>query len=349
MDWLIQAFIGFAAGVLGGLLGIGGSLLIIPGLILYLSHTPQGYGGSHQHLIQAAAMICNVFVAAPSVVSHFRAKAVMPQVLTRLVPSALAGIILGVFLTNTQLFAREKGVYLALGLAGFLAYEVLTNLWRLLGGGEIGESDGDQAAGDKFYAASVVLVGLVVGVSGGLLGIGGGALSVPLQQLVLRIPLRRAIANSAVTIVFVSTFGAAYKNLTLPAHGFTLSDSLRLAVMLIPTAIVGSYFGGQLTHLLPRRLLRLTFICFLSVVAWLTYTRAMEALRSLPAEATEKQQVTLAPCDFSRNSFENIGFWAGLRDRFSPSKRGREIAPRSDVPVNTTSASRVGGPNRSKP
>ena len=51
MEFLIPAAIGLIAGLLGGLLGIGGSIIIIPGLILYLSQTGR-YEGSVQHLLR---------------------------------------------------------------------------------------------------------------------------------------------------------------------------------------------------------------------------------------------------------------------------------------------------------
>jgi len=279
MELLIQAAIGFVAGLLGGLLGIGGSIIIIPGLILYLSQTGR-YEGRSQHLIQAAAMISNVFVAAPSVLAHRRARAIMKSVVLFLIPSALVGILLGVHVSNTSLFARQNGVYLAMLLAGFMVYVAAYNGWRLYRRTDL-EHGFDQRPPPTL--ASVSAVGLVMGFVAGLLGIGGGALCVPLQQVLLRIPLRRAIANSAVTIVFVSSIGAVYKNVTLPIyHDIPVTRSLQLALMLIPTAMLGSYLGGRLTHALPRRVLRLVFIVFMVTTAWLTFSRAWKASASAP-------------------------------------------------------------------
>jgi len=277
MELLIQAAIGFIAGVLGGLLGVGGSIIIIPGLILYLGQTGR-YAGSQQHLLQAAAMICNVFVAAPSVLAHWRARAVMKSVVILLIPSALAGMLLGVFTSDTSLFARQNGVYLAMVLAGFMVYVAAYNAWRLLGKTDLEQGFDLQ---EKPSAAAISAVGLVMGFVGGLLGIGGGAVCVPMQQILLRLPLRRAIANSAVTIVCVSVVGAVFKNLTLPLrHDLPIAASLQLALMLIPTAIVGGYVGGKLTHALPRTALRLVFIAFMVTMAYLTFTTAWRALPS---------------------------------------------------------------------
>ena len=279
MPLVIQAVIGLFAGFLGGLLGVGGSLIIIPGLVLYLSYTPAGYHGHDQHLLQAAAMICNVFVAAPSVLAHYRAKAILPVVVVVLVPTALAGILLGVFVSNSPYFAEENGAYLAMALVVFLLYVIGYNLWRLSGTRDMSKGFDPNK---KLPTWRVFAVGLPMGFVAGLLGIGGGALCVPAQQVLLKIPLRRAIANSAATIVCVSAFGATYKNLTLPVHGIPIWDSICLALTLIPTAMVGSYLGGRLTHTLPRRVLRVVFVVFMGVVAYMTFSKALAALPSQP-------------------------------------------------------------------
>ncbi len=300
-ELLIQAAIGLLAGLLGGLLGVGGSVIIIPALILYLSHAGGGYRGSSQHLIQAAAMICNVFVAAPAVLAHYRAGAIMKSVVVWMIPSALLGIVLGVAASNTSAFARENGAYLAMILAGFLVYVAVYNTVRIFSKTDL-QSGFDENR--RPAPGSVVAVGIPMGLVAGLLGIGGGALCVPMQQMLLKIPLRRAIANSATTIVCVAAIGALYKNLTLSGHDVSITDSVRLAAMLIPTAVLGSYLGGKLTHILPRKTLRIVFVVFMATVAWLTFSRAWKAAPAPAeenAEPTTEKSITPSPAKpFSR-------------------------------------------------
>ncbi|MHC4400047.1 MAG: sulfite exporter TauE/SafE family protein [Planctomycetota bacterium] len=288
MEILIPAVIGLVTGVLGGLLGVGGSLVIIPAMTLYLSEAGQ-YTGTTQHLLQAAAMICNPFAVAPSVVAHWRVEAIIKPVLVYLIPSAAIGILLGVGLSNASVFARENGAYLAIVLSGFLAYVVVYNVWRLFQQtGSAREFDASQ----KLLGWKTAIVGLPMGFMAGLLGVGGGALCVPMQQVLLGIPLRRAIANSAVTILCVSPIGAIFKNATLQNdHGVPIADSLQLALTLIPTTLVGSYIGGKLTHALPRTALRVAFLAFMATMAYITFTRAWKVVAPpagacLPVEPT---------------------------------------------------------------
>jgi len=274
VELVVQALIGLMAGFVGGLLGIGGSTIILPALIIYLSYSPGGYGGNDQHLLQGAAMICNVFISGAAVVAHFRARAVMKPVVVRLIPSALVGILLGGGVSNSSVFARDNGKYLAMLLAVFLGYVAVYNIVRMVRP----ESLASQFDENKAIAPwKVVATGLPMGLMAGLLGIGGGSLCVPTQQILLRLPLRRAIANSAVTIVFASLAGAIYKNMTLSQHGFSVTMSLKLALMLVPTAILGSYLGGRLTHVLPHRVLRIIFILFMGTVTYLTLSKALAA------------------------------------------------------------------------
>jgi len=67
LDYSVLALIGLAAGALGGLLGIGGSIIMIPALAIFL--------GDDQHLYQAAAMVVNIAVALPAAIRHKRAGA----------------------------------------------------------------------------------------------------------------------------------------------------------------------------------------------------------------------------------------------------------------------------------
>jgi len=108
MELAIQAMIGFLSGFIGGLLGIGGSVLIIPAFVYYISRT-TGYTGSEQHLLQAAAMIVNSFVAAPSVIAHCRAQAITRSVVVYLIPTAMIGVLFGVAISNCSMFAKQNG------------------------------------------------------------------------------------------------------------------------------------------------------------------------------------------------------------------------------------------------
>ena len=235
-EYLILLPIGLLAGLSGGLLGIGGSLVMIPAMAFL-------YGGSRQHLYQAAAMIVNFFVVAPAVIRHRQAKATISRITRCMIPSACIGAVAGVELSELAVFRGIGQGYLQMVFAGFLAYVCTLNVAKLRP-----SSAGKEAAEPRMREVSnvlvFVLVGLPTGLVGGLLGIGGGLVAVPLQQTLLRMPLPNAIANSATTILWSSLLGAAWKNAALSQHGATWQQAATMAACLIVPAMLGSWYAA---------------------------------------------------------------------------------------------------------
>ncbi len=265
--------LGLVAGILGGMLGVGGSTIMIPGLVLLFGQRPDW----NQHLYQAAAMIVNVFVSVPAALRHHRAGEMSPRALKLIFPAAVIAVVGGVFLSNLSFFsvgASEAGAtgsasaegprLLGRIMAVFLLYVIVANLRQLFGR--------DSREGPDPVAASLTplrcgTVGTGMGLLAGLLGIGGGSVAVPLQQVLLKLRLRSCIANSSALICVTALLGASYKNATLPTLGLPIARSLGIAGLLAPTALVGGYLGAKLTHRFPIRLVRACFVALMVVAA----------------------------------------------------------------------------------
>lgn len=252
--WL--AIIGLVAGVTGGLLGIGGSIVMIPGMTELL--------GPRQHLYQAAALMVNFFVAVPAVVQHRRAKAIDLTILRGLAPSAALGAVAGVAFSELAVFRGNGAIYLT-GLFGvFLFFVAARDVVGLLSPGSASDRPPDGPRKRSIWQIAV-LVGLPTGFVSGLLGVGGGVIAVPLQRRILGVPMRTAIANSAATIVVLSMVGTGLKHYGLIVNHPELAwyQPAGLAVFLIPTAIIGATVGGRLTHVLPIKIVRWAFVAVL--------------------------------------------------------------------------------------
>tara|TARA_Y100001933_G_scaffold259650_1_gene310028 strand:+ start:140 stop:1003 length:864 start_codon:yes stop_codon:yes gene_type:complete len=256
--WEILALLllGFCAGSLGGLLGIGGGVLTIPALSILFGHDI--------HLAQAASMNVVVFVAIPAAIRHYRQSTLPIGLLRSVIPLGIAGIVLGVLLNNiipTTPMEKIFGV--------FLLYVIGVNCRKLVVGKPIGV---DAVARNSPSRGAVV--GATAGFGAGLLGIGGGLITVPLSQQVCRLTLQHAIAVSACLMSFTSVIGAAVKDSTLhliadqatgdPLRAF---DALQMSFWIIPTAMVGSWMGARLTHILPVRAIRILFIIVMMIGA----------------------------------------------------------------------------------
>ncbi len=269
---LIIAAVGLLAGCLGGMLGVGGSLIMIPAMVLLFGQDREA--GFNQHLYQAAAMIVNVCVACPAALRHHKHQAIRWPVMRRMLPFAAIAILLGVWLSNRPVFASgaqesflgSGPVLLGRLLGVFMIYVVVVNLRRLLRPTPAVKTEDPQL--DQANPWRCALVGTAMGLVAGLLGIGGGAVAVPLQQIALRLPLRNCIANSSAVMCLTAGIGAIYKNATLAPHGLNLYDSLLLAALLAPTALIGGSIGGMLTHRLPLPVVRAAFIAVLGIATW---------------------------------------------------------------------------------
>lgn len=242
---LALSLIGLLAGVLGGLLGIGGSIVMIPGMTLLLATRDWG----NQHLFQGAAMIANVIISIPGAIVHRRAGTVPKDLVRWLLPAMCAFIVVGVFLSNMLEDAMLRRVF-----AAFLVYVAAVTLWKVA---RRVPEHGHEAA--RVTPARGLGIGAITGTMGGLLGIGGGVPAVPLIQWICRLPMKRAIAASASVMVISSSIGAALKVGTLGQHGASWSWALLLAACLAPTAIVGGLIGAKLTHTVPLTAIRLIF------------------------------------------------------------------------------------------
>ena len=247
---LILVILGLVAGALGGLLGVGGSIVMIPVLTQLL--------GYDQHLAQAAAMIVGIFVAAPSVLRHNQSDSVRWDVTLRMLPAGLLVIVIGVWASN-----QFSGENLERIFGVFLLYVVSIETIKL-----VQQRPEPHEAQHRVTWPRCSAVGTMTGFLAGLLGVGGGIVTVPLLQRVCRLPLRQCIATSSAVMVLTAIVGSIRKNVTLAQHmshgqPLEMRTSLTLAAFLIPTAIAGAWLGAHLTHALPLRGVRLAFILLL--------------------------------------------------------------------------------------
>ena len=258
MDYLTLAAIGIVMGLFGGLLGIGGSVVMIPALVFAF--------GENQHLYQAAAMICNFFVGAVAAIVHKNANVLMKDVIKWLVPAAAVGVIIGVAISNSSAFARGNSYLLARIFGLFMIYVIVYNCLRFTN--PRGGADGFDISRIRHSVPLTILCGLLAGIPAGLLGLGGGVMCVPGQQFLLKMPLKRAISNSAATIASIALIGAFYKNITLPQHNIEVVESIKIALVVIPGAIVGSFLGGRVMHKLPSNVVRAVFVILAALACY---------------------------------------------------------------------------------
>jgi uncharacterized membrane protein YfcA len=258
------AAVGLLGGTFGGFLGVGGTIIFMPLLKMVCDADPRTAIDPHTAI--AVTLVLNVFVGASATVGHYRAGRVVMGVVKYLVPASLAASLAGVELGN--LFSGDSQVWLWRLFGLTMLYVAMLNAYRIFRP----LSPVDEAAGENAPPAPrpyvAAAVGVVTGLASGLLGIGGGAIAIPAQQILLKMRLRAAIANSAVTVVFACILAAVLKHATLASHGASLVLPWVYIAALAPTAVVGALVGSHLTHRVPRGWVRGIFVAFLLWTAW---------------------------------------------------------------------------------
>lgn len=247
--------IGAFAGLLGGLAGIGGSMIMLPALHIFY---PEHERPAVHHLYMAAAMIVNLAVAIPAALKHRAMGGVRPDLFRPLVFTTLLAVAVGVLISNAF-----SGDALKLLLAAFLLVYCVYNVVRIIQGPKPQDEPDRPVPVWKLHAT-----GGTTGVIAGLLGLGGGVIMVPMLQMLCDVRLRKAIGTSSAVMAFTALAGATLKTATLPRVGESIGDALFLAALMAPGAVVGATLGATLTHRLPIRWVRGVITVLLIVAAY---------------------------------------------------------------------------------
>ncbi len=246
--------VGAVAGVLAGLLGIGGGLVIVPMLVfcMELQQLPQEL---IMHLALGTSMASIMFTSVSSFMAHHRRGAVDWSVVRRVV----AGILVGTYL-GSCVAARLSTGALKIFFVIFLYYVC----YQMLSGKKPKPSRQLPGLPGMFG------VGNVIGVVSSLVGIGGGTLSVPFMVW-HNIPIHRAIGTSAAIgfpIAVAGTVGYVVNgwgvdNLPPFSLGYvSLAALISIAIMSVLTAPL----GVRLAHSLPVDRLKRIFAVILFLV-----------------------------------------------------------------------------------
>jgi uncharacterized membrane protein YfcA len=233
--------VGLAAGFLSGLFGVGGGVLLVPGLVLVL--------GMAQRRAHGTSLAAIVPIAVAGVLGYALAGEVdWVVVLFLVIGSAGLGASIGTHLLHV-LPARLLALVFAAVLVATAA--------RMLVGDTTATGRGDLTVG---AAVALVAVGVLSGTLSGLLGVGGGVVTVPALVLLLGVPAAVAKGCSLAVIIPTAVVGTQRN---LARH----NADLRVAAILGLSGVVSSFLAAQLSVDLDERLSNRLFALLLLVVA----------------------------------------------------------------------------------
>lgn len=246
--------VGVLAGILAGLLGIGGGLVIVPMLVMAFAW--QGIPSEYSmHLALGTSMASIVFTSVSSFMAHHRRGAVQWIVVRRIVP----GIILGTFL-GSCIASRLSTFYLKIFFVVFLYY---VSVQLLL-------DKKPKASRDFPGYAGMFGVGNLIGIVSSFVGIGGGTMSVPFM-IWCNLAVHQAIGTSAAIGFWIAVAGT----LGYVINGFYTEGlptySLGYAYLpalfgIVCASVLTAPLGVRLAHSLPVGRLKRLFAFLLMIV-----------------------------------------------------------------------------------
>jgi uncharacterized protein len=247
--------LGAFAGLLAGLLGVGGGLIIVPVLAALFLH--QGVAAEViMHLALGTSLASIVFTSLSSIRAHQQRGAILWPRFRQLTPGIVFGAALGGWLAGMMTTAWLKPLFAVfeLGVALYMLSAVQPHAHRPLPG---------QA---KMSAA-----GGIIGLVSSLVGIGGGTLTVPLLVW-YSVAMRQAIATSAACGLPIALAGSlsyiinGWQQPLLPAHTLGYVH-LPAFLGIVISSILFAPLGARLTHSLPVATLKKIFGGFLLLLA----------------------------------------------------------------------------------
>jgi uncharacterized membrane protein YfcA len=233
------AVVGVLAGFLAGIFGVGGGILIVPGLVLL--------AGMTQRLAHGTSLAAVVPISISSAISYAIHGNIDWPVAVALAIGAVGGAVIGTRLLNVLPHRTLGFAFAALLLATALRLFIAT------------DADGRGGITVPSFLA-LLAIGLITGILAGLLGVGGGIVMVPAMIVLFGIPPVVAKGTSAAVIIPTAIMGT-WRNRT---KGNTdLRAALVIGLAGIVTAAIGSVVAGRMSDTLSNVL----FATLLLVVA----------------------------------------------------------------------------------
>lgn len=248
--------IGAFAGVLAGLLGVGGGIILVPAF--FYAFQTLGYDSPQLMQICLATSLATIIVTSTrSGLSHNKKGAVDWEILRGWAPGIVVGALLGVMVASSLRSVTLQAVFGVLALVIGVYMATSQAHWRL---------GAEMPKGIRRLILSPALGFLSV-----LMGIGGGSFGVPVMTL-YGVPIHRAVATAAgfgVIIAVPSVIGFLLFQVdpaTRPPFTIGAVNLVAFGVVIAMTLLTAP-LGVKLAHAMDPKPLKRVFAVFLTLVA----------------------------------------------------------------------------------
>jgi uncharacterized protein len=247
---------GVLAGLLAGLLGVGGGIVIVPVLYNVLSYFGVG-DDIRMHVAVGTSLAIIIPTSIASARSHFKKNAIDVTLLKSWGPMIFIGVIGGTVLAG---FANA-----------FILTMVFATLAIIVAANMAFRSDKIKISESLPLSPIKEILALLIGWFSAMMGIGGGTLAVPILTL-FNFPIRKAVGTSAaigLIIAIPGTIGfliAGFDVKNLPYGNYGYVNILGF-LLIVPMTVLFAPLGAQIAHKINTNLLKKLFAFFLLVTS----------------------------------------------------------------------------------
>lgn len=260
-EWLplILSLMGLAAlaGFLAGLLGIGGGLVLVPGLYFifnYLGYTADNI----MHLAVGTSLATIIATGLSSTRAHWKKGGVRFDLVKKIGFGMVIGVGIGTYIASQTTGMGLKVVFAsALVIFAFLM-QVNPQKFKIF-------QDIPRQPWPTF-------AGAVMGTICTLMGIGGAALNVPYMTL-HNVPIHKAVGSASAMGLLIAIPGVlgfifigSGQGAGLPPYSVGYVNLLALAII-IPVTVIMAPVGVHVTHKFSVKMLRRVFSGFLIIIS----------------------------------------------------------------------------------
>ncbi len=253
--------IGIVVGIISALLGIGGGLLYVPALATVGASPIQSV---------ATSLVAITLGAISGTIQNWQIKSLKLETVS--------------LLTLPAMLTTEIGVSIASALPSkwlLLSFSALqiTAIWLINLKNKLQKDEkktdlielSQSSVNSTIPTLKTQGIGLVAGVLSGLFGVGGGIIMVPLQVLLLKMPIKQSVQTSYGAIVLISLWAVSR---------YVIADSTNVLIvpglMLGVGSLLGANYGARLLPKLSDNLVRYLFTCLLIILAGYMSLKALE-------------------------------------------------------------------------
>jgi uncharacterized membrane protein YfcA len=236
----VPIVIGIMAGLISGSFGVGGGIIIIPGLVVFLQFT--------QRLSHGTSLLAILPIAAAALVGFIFHDSI--------------DVVYGLFLGLGSIFGALLGTKLLGSISNIWLARIFSAVLFVTAARLFVEIpvESQELSLSPSTAMVLVVIGVFIGVMAGLLGIGGGLVLIPILMIFFGTTAPVAKGTSLLVTLIAGTTGTwrNYRNANID-----IPVALKIGLAGVPTALIGS----QLAMVMSDRVSNVLFALLLLVSA----------------------------------------------------------------------------------